>query len=92
MLYHLKKSVFASNWVWVGRTSQCEDPGQYFSGVAGGREPFVVVRDESGTLRAFFDVCRHHAAKVTPKEGEGCAKKYARQSRTPYRKLYKHVS
>jgi choline monooxygenase len=32
-------------------------------------EPYVVVRDEDGELRAFYNVCRHHAAQVMIGEG-----------------------
>jgi len=70
-----QRSVFGENWIYVGRTAQCSEPGQYFSGSVG-REPFVVARDNKGTLRAFYDVCRHHAAKVSPEEGEGCVDKF----------------
>jgi choline monooxygenase len=47
----------------VGRTEQVKSPGQYFTGELMG-EPYVVVRDQEGQLRAFFNVCRHHASKV----------------------------
>lgn len=49
--------------VAVGRTEQVKDAGQYFTGELLG-EPYVVVRDQEGQLRAFFNVCRHHASKV----------------------------
>ncbi len=47
----------------VGRTEQVKAAGQYFTGELLG-EPYVVVRDQEGQLRAFFNVCRHHASKV----------------------------
>jgi len=38
-------------------------PGHYLTAEVGG-EPVVVVRGRDGALRAFFNVCRHHAAAV----------------------------
>ena len=35
--------MFGANWIYVGRTAQCSEPGQYFSGSVG-REPFIVAR------------------------------------------------
>jgi choline monooxygenase len=42
-------------------------------------EPLVVARGEDGQLRAFYNVCRHHAAAVVT-EAQGCAKQF----RCPY--------
>ncbi len=55
--------VFARNWIAVGRTDQVAEPGQFFT-VELAREPLVVVRGDDGQLRAFYNVCRHHAAAV----------------------------
>jgi choline monooxygenase len=45
------------------------DPETYFTvDVAG--EPVVVVRDKTGTLRAFSNVCRHRAGPIA--QGAGC--------------------
>ncbi len=57
------KTVFGSNWQQVARTSQLEKPGQYITTTVAG-EPIVVVRGADDVLRAFFNVCRHHAAAV----------------------------
>lgn len=55
--------VFARNWIAVGRADQVAAPGHFFTLQLAG-EPLVVVRGEDGELRAFFNVCRHHAAAV----------------------------
>jgi choline monooxygenase len=56
-------SVFAATWQLVGRVDQVEKPGQFVTaGVAD--EPIVAVRGNDGVLRAFYNVCRHHAAAV----------------------------
>jgi len=58
-----RESVFGRNWIAVGRADQVAVAGQYFTLELSG-EPLVVVRGEDGELRAFFNVCRHHAAAV----------------------------
>jgi choline monooxygenase len=73
-----RSSVFASNWQVVGRLDQVQEPGQFFTIDVNG-EPLVVVRSDDGTLRAFYNVCRHHAAAVVPEE-RGCTKNF----RCPY--------
>ncbi len=72
-----RKAVFRPSWQVVGRTDQVRRAGDFFSGELLG-EPWVVVRGEDGRLRAFANVCRHHAAIVAV--GEGCAERL----RCPY--------
>ena len=55
--------VFGRTWQAVARLDQVARPGDYVAGCLADL-PWVVVRDESGTLRAFHNVCRHHAAQV----------------------------
>jgi len=71
-LYDLElRTVFTDNWHLAGRHDQLEKPGQYVTTDVG-TEPIVVVRDNDNVLRAFFNVCRHHAAAVMT-EPEGSA-------------------
>ena len=58
------------NWTVVGRSDQVCKPGDYFADELMG-EPFVVVRDNEGKLRAFYNVCRHHAAQLKPSCSSG---------------------
>src|SRR5271156_5245178 len=58
-----REDVFGANWIAVGRIDQVAAEGQFFTAVIAG-EPLVVVRGSDGELRAFFNVCRHHAASV----------------------------
>jgi choline monooxygenase len=58
-----RDQVFGSNWIAVGRTDQAATPGQFFTFDLAG-EPLIVVRGADNQLRAFFNVCRHHAAAV----------------------------
>ena len=56
-----QQSVFAKTWQVVGRADQVREKGNFFTGDLAG-EPIVVARGEDGELRAFYNVCRHHAA------------------------------
>ena len=58
-----RQTVFSKTWQVLGRAEQVANPGQFVTGVVAG-EPIVAVRGQDGALRAFYNVCRHHAAKV----------------------------
>jgi choline monooxygenase len=73
-----RASVFSATWQVVGRLNQVCEKGQFFTADVAG-EPIVLVRGDDAQLRAFYNVCRHHAAAVVP-EAEGCAKQF----RCPY--------
>jgi choline monooxygenase len=71
-------AVFGKTWQAVGRADQVQSAGQFFTADIAG-DPIVVVRGEDSQLRAFYNVCRHHAAAVVT-ESQGCAKQF----RCPY--------
>jgi choline monooxygenase len=56
-------TVFSKTWQVIGRADQVAKPGQFVTATLA-REPIVAVRGTDGELRAFYNVCRHHAAKV----------------------------
>jgi choline monooxygenase len=58
-----RQTVFSKTWQVLGRAEQVAKPGQFVTGTVAG-EPIVAVRGQDGGLRAFYNVCRHHAAKV----------------------------
>jgi len=72
------EAIFAANWLAVGRADQVARNGNFFTANLAG-EPIVIVRGDDGVLRAFYNVCRHHAAAVVT-EAQGCAKNF----RCPY--------
>jgi choline monooxygenase len=78
-LYELElATVFSRSWQLAAQVDQVSQPGQYVTTDVAG-EPIVVVRGQDGVLRAFFNVCRHHAAAVmTEPQGK------AAQLRCPY--------
>src|SRR5437899_9579264 len=73
-----KQTVFSNSWQFAARIDQLNKVGDYVTSEIAG-EPIVVVRGGDNKLRAFFNVCRHHAAAVMA-EREG----HANQMRCPY--------
>ncbi len=71
-------NVFARNWQAVGRTEQVAKPGHFVTATVAG-EPIVVMRGSDNILRAFYNVCRHHAMTVM---NEPCGQ--AQHMRCPY--------
>jgi choline monooxygenase len=66
-----RQRVFGGTWQVVARLDQVQRAGQFVTTQLAG-EPLVVVRSTEGHLRAFYNVCRHHAAAVVT-EVEGSA-------------------
>jgi choline monooxygenase len=66
-----RRSVFGRTWQVVACADQLQQPGRFVTTEVAG-EPLVIVRDGNHQLRAFYNVCRHHAAAVATKE-EGTA-------------------
>jgi choline monooxygenase len=74
-----QRTVFRRAWQVAGRLDDVRAPAEYVTCELPGREPIVVVRGGDGTLRAFYNVCRHHAAAVVT-ETRGSAAQF----RCPY--------
>ncbi|EIE20824.1 choline monooxygenase, partial [Coccomyxa subellipsoidea C-169] len=55
--------VFSSSWVYVGHLGSLKESGTFTAGTYMGM-PYVLARSADGQLRAFHNVCRHHAAAV----------------------------
>ncbi len=58
-----RESVFGGTWQVVARVDQLRQPGAFVTTELAG-EPLVLVRGADDRLRAFYNVCRHHAAAV----------------------------
>jgi choline monooxygenase len=58
-----RENVIGRTWQLVARTEQVKAPGEFVATTIAD-EPIVVVRGNDGLLRAFYNVCRHHAAAV----------------------------
>ncbi len=59
-----RDEVFARSWQVVGHIGQLPRHGDYFTAKIG-NEPLVFVND-NGTIRGFFNICRHRAGPVAP--------------------------
>ena len=66
-----RQSVLGRTWQVVARADQLQQPGRFVTSEVAG-EPLVIVRGSDNQLRAFYNVCRHHAAAVVTEE-EGVA-------------------
>lgn len=56
-------AVFARNWLFAAHTADVRTPGAYrVIDVAG--EQILVWRDRDGTVRAFYNVCRHRGSRL----------------------------
>jgi choline monooxygenase len=55
--------IFHKSWQYVGMAEQVAQPGDFFTCTLGD-VPIVVTRDESGTLHAFINVCRHRGSEL----------------------------
>jgi choline monooxygenase len=73
-----KQTVFGRSWQFAARMDQLKEAGDFVTTEIAS-EPIVIVRGSDNQLRAFFNVCRHHAAAVMT-EPEG----HANQMRCPY--------
>ena len=58
-----REKITARMWHCVGRLADIPNPGDYFLASLGG-ESLIVVRGRSGTVRAFFNVCRHRGTRL----------------------------
>ena len=64
------EAIFARTWQGVGHEGRLPEEGSWFvADVAG--DPVVVVRDGSGELRAFYNVCRHRGGPLATQDGCG---------------------
>ncbi|WP_428032101.1 aromatic ring-hydroxylating oxygenase subunit alpha [Ancylobacter sp.] len=62
------ESIFAREWICVGRARSLAQPGDYLTYELAG-QPVMVVRDREGGLRAFSNVCLHRMSTLL--EGTG---------------------
>ncbi|WP_425407229.1 aromatic ring-hydroxylating oxygenase subunit alpha [Hwanghaeella sp.] len=62
------ETIFARDWVCVGRTSQLAKSGDYLTYELAG-QPVVVLRDGEGSLKAYSNVCLHRMSTLL--EGTG---------------------
>ena len=49
--------VWYRNWIYLGRAATIAEPGSFRTFTIGS-QPLLLLRDEQGVLRAFFNTCR----------------------------------
>ncbi|HEU4640878.1 MAG TPA: aromatic ring-hydroxylating dioxygenase subunit alpha [Gemmatimonadaceae bacterium] len=57
------EKIFARRWLCAGREHRVSAPGDFVVVEAAG-ESIIITRDPSGTLRAFYNVCRHRGSRL----------------------------
>jgi Rieske 2Fe-2S family protein len=62
------RNFFEPSWVCLGRADGLLRPGTRLA-VSAGRESILLARDGQGTLRGFFNVCRHRGHELLPAGG-----------------------
>ena len=60
---------YCNSWICAGRADQIPAPGDFFVREVA-RESIIVTRDGGGSVRAFFNVCRHRGTRICA-GGEG---------------------
>ena len=60
-----RQTIFGNTWQAAGVGETITEPGSYLTTEIAG-QPILVLRDLDGVLRAFYNVCRHRAARVAP--------------------------
>ena len=58
-----REKIFACHWICVGRNTALAQPGDYFLAEIAG-ESIIVLRNQSGYARAFYNVCRHRGTRL----------------------------
>jgi phenylpropionate dioxygenase-like ring-hydroxylating dioxygenase large terminal subunit len=63
-IYDLElRRIFARSWVYIGHESEIPNPGDFATRYIG-EDPFIFIRDQSGTIRVLLNSCRHRGAQV----------------------------
>ena len=62
------EAFFLRRWQFIGHVDEVREPGDFITGDIG-RDNVIIIRDKSGELHAFLNVCRHRASRIL--EGSG---------------------
>jgi len=63
-----QEQIVRRSWQWLCHVEQLHNPGSYVADDIAGM-PIVVVRDNGGVLRAFYNVCKHRAHQLLDGRG-----------------------
>ncbi len=63
-----QRRIIGRTWQWICHAEKLREPGSYVAEHVAGM-PVVAVRDRTGALRAFYNVCQHRAHHLVAGEG-----------------------
>lgn len=63
------QTILARSWQWVCHVEKLREAGSFVTATIAGK-PVAIVRDGEGTLRAFYNVCKHRAHELLRGEGQ----------------------
>jgi len=73
-----QERIFSGRWLCAGHQNQIGNAGDYFlQRVAG--ESLIILRDQNGEIRAFYNVCRHRGTRLCEQKSG-----HLRQVQCPY--------
>lgn len=58
-----RETIFSKCWLYAGHLSEIPNNGDYLTRSIAG-EPMILSRDRNGTVRVFYNACRHRGALV----------------------------
>ena len=61
------EAMFYRRWIFAGLECEISEPGEYFT-LAIGRSSIIVLRDDEGEVRGFFNTCRHRGSRICETE------------------------
>ncbi len=64
-----KEAIFYRNWWYAGHQSRLQEPGCYLT-VQLCEQNIIVVRDKSGELKAYYNVCQHRGHELLSGSGK----------------------
>ena len=67
------EKVFHERWLYIGRASQAEEAGDYFTSQIG-YESLIALRGDNGELRVFYNHCRHRGTQLVTEHAGHCGK------------------
>jgi len=66
-----REHIFSKHWFAAAHTAELANPGDV-KVIDVGDTSIILTRDKSGTLHAFYNVCRHRGARVCSTSQTGC--------------------
>lgn len=63
-----REAIFSREWQLAGHISEIPNPGDSLCKTVAGN-PILIVRDDTGQIRTFFNVCKHRGGPIAVKKG-----------------------